>query len=492
MRLGCGLALSLSMATASTAQVPMRKDVNELSPVEVAALRRAVAQMKAWDQAPPGSANYKRSWKYWANMHYHFGADCGGPPSNRPGMAGQVAMVATSADEKATWCKCKHGDYSFLTWHRMYLYYFERVLQSAAGDASLRLPYWDYQRNPELPLAFRELTFTAAGGAKTDNPLYAANRRSALNAGGGLDPDVADVEEAFLREAYWDEGSGFNETLEVQPHGAVHCAIGAAGCRSGLMGHPATAAQDPIFYLHHANIDRLYECWLRVDPANRLPSDAAKVKERYSFPDAGGEIRTRAVDDMLQTSQLGYGYTRMGSCPTGAAGGAKMLRLTTPVRYVVSGAGAIAGESAAAPLTIPTEARPDVKAQTMLSGPGSEAVLAVEGLKFDREPASLYKVYLSSGASKSAFIGLVDFFAGGPGHHGHGAHGDADAGRTVRFRITQALQDLNLTEADLASTRLIFQPATGVAGETPAAGQALNLGDEKLRYEAISLLIDKP
>ena len=41
------------------------------------------------------------------------------------------------------------------------------------------------------------------------------------------------------------------------------------------MGAVPVAALDPVFYLHHANIDRLYDCWLQVDEAGRLPTDQA-------------------------------------------------------------------------------------------------------------------------------------------------------------------------------------------------------------------------
>ena len=41
--------------------------------------------------------------------------------------------------------------------------------------------------------------------------------------------------------------------LESQPHDVVHVSL------NGLMDDPDTAAEDPIFWLHHANIDRLLE-----------------------------------------------------------------------------------------------------------------------------------------------------------------------------------------------------------------------------------------
>jgi Common central domain of tyrosinase len=52
-----------------------------------------------------------------------------------------------------------------VTWHRMYLWYFERVLQEAAGDLSLRLPYWDYETNAGLPAAYRDATYVTPRGS---------------------------------------------------------------------------------------------------------------------------------------------------------------------------------------------------------------------------------------------------------------------------------------------------------------------------------------
>jgi hypothetical protein len=47
---------------------------------------------------------------------------------------------------------------NFFGWHRMYLYYFERVLRWAAQDDTLRLPYWDYTDPAQLalPAEFRQ------------------------------------------------------------------------------------------------------------------------------------------------------------------------------------------------------------------------------------------------------------------------------------------------------------------------------------------------
>ena len=81
-------------------------------------------------------------------------------------MVGHSPKSKSTLDEIATWCTCQHGTIQFLTWHRMYLFYFEQVLQQASGDPNLRLPFWDYETDGHLPPAYRAPTYVDGGGAK--------------------------------------------------------------------------------------------------------------------------------------------------------------------------------------------------------------------------------------------------------------------------------------------------------------------------------------
>jgi hypothetical protein len=74
--------------------------------------------------------------------------------------------------------------------------------------------------------------------------------------------------------------------MESWAHDMVHVAVGGA---SGNMKHPNTAARDPIFWLHHANLDRLWNRWLDNN-AHRNP-DVVTDKDRY---DQKGEKPTKA------------------------------------------------------------------------------------------------------------------------------------------------------------------------------------------------------
>src|SRR4030081_3095855 len=240
-----------------------RKSVTALTPADVMSLRRGVEVMMARNSAPRGSNDFRRSWVYWANMHQHFGNDCGGAISGQ-GMAGVQSFTASNADETATWCKCQHFNNQFLTWHRMYLWYFERVLQQAAGDQNLRLPYWDYETNGQIPAAYRAATYVNENGRTVRNPLRVDARQPGLNSGvSRLSSGVTSTSSAMAARNFCALGS----SLEQTPHGAVHCAMGLGGCPNGVMGAIPASALDPILWAYPPNIDPLYQCCLRLNEA---------------------------------------------------------------------------------------------------------------------------------------------------------------------------------------------------------------------------------
>ena len=103
----------------------------------------------------------------------------------------------------------------------------------------------------------------------------------------------------------WDTASrGFRNRLEgwltasasVAPglHNRVHVWVG------GDMG-PATSPNDPVFYLNHCNVDRLWAKWQGSPKATDPPNAAAKLEPQ-------GNIIQGTVSDVLETSHLGYEY----------------------------------------------------------------------------------------------------------------------------------------------------------------------------------------
>lgn len=438
----------------SSAGTPLRKSITQLTASELASLRRGIRQMIDWNSAPRDSANYHRSLEYWANMHSYMGSGCASTSGlSLPGMSGLSAHSMGNPVETSTWCKCQHGTLQFLTWHRMYIYYFEQVLQAAAGDPNLRLPFFDYETNGQLPLSYRE-------GTPATNPLRVDNRQASLNTGSGsLSASVTSTSGAMGLTTY----TAFNGALEQTPHGSVHCAIGVSSCPSGYMGYVPSAGNDPVFYSHHANIDRLYECWLSVNPAARLPNDPNQLNTTYTFIDGSGNSITRRVGDMLTTAQLGYGYAAGGGCPAGTAGAQALMaaaEATATVRkFALQGETRLERGTTVVPLQVSTEMRSMLFKSPTGNEPAQHSMLVIDGLAFDEPPRVLYEVYLRKVDGDRVLVGVINFFnLTGP----HGDHGTGTPPDRFTFDATEAFRALG-GDKDVV---LEIEPTTGLDDST--------------------------
>ncbi|MGH4034072.1 tyrosinase MelC2 [Actinomycetota bacterium Odt1-20B] len=178
-----------------------------------------------------------------------------------------------------------HRSPSFLPWHRRFLIQFEQDLQ--AIDASVTLPYWDWtaDRTPAASLwapDFLGGTGRARDGQVMDGPFSAAGKgwpvnvsvdgrrylRRALGAQGTQLPTRAEVDRVLSLSTYdtapWNSASqGFRNHLEgwrgANLHNRVHVWVG---------GQMATGVSpnDPVFWLHHAFVDKLWAQWQQRHP----------------------------------------------------------------------------------------------------------------------------------------------------------------------------------------------------------------------------------
>jgi tyrosinase len=67
-----------------------------------------------------------------------------------------------------------------------------------------------------------------------------------------------------------------------------------------------TAAQDPIFWLHHSNIDRLWETW-RNQPGHALPTDNAWLRQHFEIG-SGTALVSLKVGDVLDSTAAPLRY----------------------------------------------------------------------------------------------------------------------------------------------------------------------------------------
>jgi len=169
-----------------------------------------------------------------------------------------------------------HFNAGFLPWHRAYLLDLERELQ--AIDRSVTLPYWRFDR--PAPNLFSLDFLGVANSLGTVqfapvNPLQfwrtdgvtGINRRPLFNTATSGASVISEAATLALGTTY----PGFR-IMEGSPHGSAHTSFG------GLISSIPTAARDPLFFLLHCNVDRLWAKWqrnnLRYDPVQAASYDS--------------------------------------------------------------------------------------------------------------------------------------------------------------------------------------------------------------------------
>ena len=82
------------------------------------------------------------------------------------------------------------------------------------------------------------------------------------------------------------------------------------------MGNFSGAGRDPIFWLHHCNIDRLWEKWLSQGGGRTNPiANTTWMNKTSTFADVNGSFVTMRNSDVLSTvSQLNYQYDDPSKC----------------------------------------------------------------------------------------------------------------------------------------------------------------------------------
>jgi tyrosinase len=157
-----------------------------------------------------------------------------------------------------------HGNVGFLPWHRAYLLDLERELQ--AIDPSVSLPYWRFDQAAPNVFTRDFMGVTNASGSveftaghpfntwRTDGTLGIS--RTPLFATGSAPPGLrTEVQTIALGGAAPGATYANFDVMEGNPHGSAHTRF------SGFISSIPTAARDPLFFMLHANVDRLWAKW---------------------------------------------------------------------------------------------------------------------------------------------------------------------------------------------------------------------------------------
>ncbi len=432
-----------------TSSLLIRQDYTTLTPAQKANFAHAIGVMKSLGATNP------HSWAFQVKIH-------GGPLTL----------------SQPTWGTCQHGNCFFLAWHRMYLYYFEKILRKyMTGYSSFNkpaLPYWNYTVNGKVPSDF----YTPAS---TTNPLYDARRNATINAAGGSIPSSigTNINTAMANTNFY----AFQNTL-LNPHSSLHGAVGTywmdptLGFQYGDMNNQETASNDPLFFLHHANVDRIWEKWLAMGNTNpNKKCDDAWWKMEFTFYDEYKKpvTMTGAQIVALGTDCLGYKYDSvkintvvaapricppLSNCPTFPA----VIIYKAPDVYINGRTYKIdfSGETSLKSYDSIVATSKGKKIYFNPDGTGDNIMLEFENISSIKPPAGVMEVYVNPNGmterdlqpQSASFAGLLDLFTATAKQAHQGVHANEEM--IARININHVVKKLDLTLVDLKKLRIVF------------------------------------
>lgn len=313
LKKGTGLLAILLIATTVFSQSPRPRPTattksemyvrkNAASPEakeDLEAMARAFKIMRAM------TCEDSRSWYYQGAIH--------NIPGEIIGANKLCPEYETEKDKLFAWGDCTHtkteaSNLHFLLWHRMYTWHLEKIVRELSGKSDFALPYWNYGSevlsDNQLPAQFVD----------KNSSLYVSARLSFLNNGKPIaDTTLADIKEELGRlekTKGFARKEGFSHQLEIAPHGLMHDYIGADGVElffnpifqkemSGLMANVPSAGFDPVFWLHHSMIDRIWTLWDQSEYGERPTLKHLKVQPwEYHFIQPNGDEVTYTLDEV--------------------------------------------------------------------------------------------------------------------------------------------------------------------------------------------------
>jgi tyrosinase len=184
------------------------------------------------------------------------------------------------------------GAQRFLSWHRAYIFELEQKIR--AIYPSVTIPYWDWVKDQNIPewlVNFRQ-TVTVDGIPRT------VERSPGLDPGARTLPDLLDqniVMEQNNYTSFTDAMEGWKRSqfrMHTDFHNRVHRWVG------GIMT-TLYSPTDVLFWLHHANIDRLWSTWQKDHPdLNPTLNGSDAIMDPWSYNET----------ELRRTTDLNYVY----------------------------------------------------------------------------------------------------------------------------------------------------------------------------------------
>jgi len=389
---------------------------------------------------------------------------------------------------------CPHGNWYFLPWHRAYVLAFEEICRDLSGNPQFALPYWNWTRSRRIPGPFWQGTLLDTTREVDQNeriPAQFVRQRIIDNILRQTDFELFASTRPFGQnntDQRWQRAGGAESLLERTPHDNVH--IWAGGNMRTFM-----SPLDPIFWLHHCNIDRLWAEWNTPPRSNQNTSDAlwTDFAFRQNFVDQNGTAFDVVVRDLQDLTQLGYTYDTLpqpqpaqpSPLPPLLDRARKRFELMEPRAASLGQEVSFAVETPESAVPLAAEA---VWVEDVAADDAPKVLAFVRGVEPPEDPRVTVNVFLNcpylsaeTPVSDPHYVGNFTFF----GVHEHDAEGDHDMSehdmkKSFCFDLSEAVDRVQALEPDLES-RLTLQLL-------PVPFEGRDVPPEEIRIEGVEIV----
>jgi hypothetical protein len=329
-----------------------------------------------------------------------------------------------------------------------------------------------------------------------------------------LKSQSTDIDSALTGHAQFED---YQDDIENGVHGYIHCSV-AVNCPVADMGAVPYSSNDPIFCIHHANIDRLWSCWRHM-PGHQNPMDDAFVNQPFTFVDARGRPVTHQVGDLFKGHLIDYQYEQEMACARSpaltvaaplaspATASSAKTPAATPAQSLTTGPVMRMGEplnitahKTTVKLTPSSEAMNATQTETQtetqthalsLAVRPGRAKLVLRGIQFEDHPGTMFHIYLQPSGTEApkVHVGTLSFFAlpraGNAANAASGSQEHAHASKPMNrtLDVTQALQQLTAQQQDQIS--VVIEAGNGREGD---ASPAVLNENARMQIKSIELM----
>ncbi|CAN0843716.1 Polyphenol oxidase, chloroplastic [Linum grandiflorum] len=346
-----------------------------------------------------------------------------------------------------------HFSWFFLPFHRMYLHFYERILGSLIDDPTFALPFWNWDHEDGMDIASMFVD--------PESPIYSGRRNQIhMPPNKPIDLRWDRVTENKPTQQIVDENytmiytrmvsgakrrveffgakyragdptpqrptSGASELLHNMAHLWVGTAIPPGTTQLGEdMGNFYSAGRDPLFYVHHCNVDRLWNVWKTIGQYRFDFDDYDYLNTSFLFYDENKDLIKIKVKDVLDNTPMRFDYEDRplpwrNSAPT-----------PTPANAARTATSSVFGGTLTSLSSFPVELNKVISVmvprpktgRTLREKVATSEILVVEGIEIDADRVVNFDVVVNddpdnpSGPSRSEWAGN---FLNVPHVHDHG------------------------------------------------------------------------